>query len=83
MLTAYQKRETVYQIVLFIFFYFLFLSQTSTNGLFYTTHFVDVLLIILFLYFQKLFINFFQIGDNVDPVPANNSDVAYLPQPVD
>ncbi len=81
MLTGYQTRETVYQVVFFIFFYFVFLSQVSTNGLFYTTHLVDVLLIILFFYFQKVFINFFQTGDD-KLIPMSDPNTT-IPIPVD
>jgi hypothetical protein len=81
MLTSYQKRETIYQILFFVFFYFIFLLQTSTNGLFYTTHLVDVILIILFLYFQKLFINFFQTSE--EKIIYLNSNTNILPLSVD
>jgi hypothetical protein len=66
MMSSYFSRETAYQLLFFVIIYYLFLRYTGfypqTSNM-YTTIIVDTILVGLFLYFQKVMVEYFVVNE--------------------
>jgi hypothetical protein len=62
MLSYYFTRELFYQVILFILAYFIYLKYfTNFNSTtMYTSLFIDTLLVLLFLFLQKILVSYYQ-----------------------